>query len=184
MAEAATKLTPSTEAKKPEEQPSRAVATAEAWPFGNLRREIDRLFDDLEWGGWRSPFPRSLFAPEPFWRSEITWGKVPAVDVAETAKGYEITAELPGLDEKNIEVKLADGMLTIKGEKKDEREEKRKGYQLSERRYGSFQRSFTVPDGVDADKIEAAFKNGVLTVILPKTPEALKSEKKIEIKAA
>ena len=74
--------------------------------------------------------------------------------------------------------------LTIKGEKKDEREEKQKDYHLSERRYGSFQRSFGVPDGVDADKIEAHFKNGVLTVTLPKRPEAQKSEKKIAIKTA
>jgi HSP20 family protein len=77
---------------------------------------------------------------------------------------------------------LSDGTLTIKGEKKDEKEERNKDYYLSERRYGSFQRSFSVPDGVDAEKIEAAFKNGVLTVTLPKTPEAQKKEKKIEIK--
>jgi HSP20 family protein len=86
------------------------------------------------------------------------------------------------MDEKNIEVNFSDGTLTIKGEKKDEKEEKNKDYYLSERRYGSFQRSFSVPDGVDAEKIEAAFKNGILTVTLPKTPEAQKKEKKIEIK--
>src|ERR1700730_15274827 len=91
---------------------------------------------------------------------------------------------LPGMDESNIDVKFSDGTLTIKGEKKDEREEKQKDYYLSERRYGSFQRSFGVPDGVDADKIEAHFKNGVLTVTLPKRPEAQKSEKKIAIKKA
>ena len=101
------------------------------------------------------------------------------MDVAEHEKAYEITAELPGMDESNIDVKFSDGTLTIKGEKKDEREERQKDYHLSERRYGSFQRSFSVPDGVDADKIEAHFKNGVLTVTLPKKPEAQKSEKKI-----
>jgi HSP20 family molecular chaperone IbpA len=89
-----------------------------------------------------------------------------------------------GMDESNIDVKFSDGTLTIKGEKKDEREEKQKDYHLSERRYGSFQRSFGVPDGVDADKIEAHFKNGVLTVTLPKRPEAQKSEKKIAINKA
>ena len=73
------------------------------------------------------------------------------------------------MDEKNIEVKFADGVLTIKGEKKDEKEEKKKDYYLSERSYGSFQRSFQVPDGVDTDKIEATFKKGVLTVALPKS---------------
>jgi HSP20 family protein len=88
------------------------------------------------------------------------------------------------MDESNIDVKFADGTLTIKGEKRDEREEKKKEYCLSERRYGSFQRSFGVPDGVDADKIEANFKNGVLTVTLPKTPQAQRSEKKIAIKKA
>ena len=81
-------------------------------------------------------------------------------------------------------VKFSDGTLTIKGEKRDENEEKKKDYYLSERRYGSFQRSFGVPDGVDADKIEANFKNGVLTVTLPKTEHAQKSEKKIAIKKA
>ena len=117
-------------------------------------------------------------------RGEVTWGKAPAVDIAEEETAYEITAELPGMDESNIDLKFSDGTLTIKGEKKDEREEKQKDYHLSERRYGSFQRSFGVPDGVDADKIEAHFKNGVLTVTLPKRPEAQKSEKKIAIKTA
>ena len=97
-------------------------------------------------------------------------------------KEYEITAELPGMDESNIDVKFADGVLTIKGEKKEEKEEKKKDYYLSERRFGSFQRSFPVPESVDANKIEAKFVNGVLTVRLPKSPEAQKNEKKIAIK--
>jgi HSP20 family protein len=88
------------------------------------------------------------------------------------------------MDEKNIEVKVANDTLTIKGEKQEEKEEKKKDYYLHERRFGSFQRSFQVPQGVDADKIEAKFKNGVLTVTLPKTPEAKKASKKIEVKAA
>jgi len=180
MAEAVTKLAVKTE--KPEEKPGRSMTTAETWPFTGLRREIDRLFDDFAWGSGRSPFRRSLFDVEPLWRGETSWGKAPAVDIADTAQTYEITAELPGIDEKNVEVKFSDGTLTIKGEKKEEKEEKKKDYYLSERRYGSFQRSFSVPDGVDAEKIEAAFKNGILTVTLPKTPEAQKKEKKIEIK--
>jgi HSP20 family protein len=174
MAEAATQLVVKNEGTK-------SPAATEFRPILTLRREIDRLFDD--WGSsWRLPSPRGLFDVEPFWRGEISWGKVPAVDVADTEKAYEITAELPGIDEKNVEVKFSNGVLTIKGEKKEEKEEKKKDYHLSERRYGSFRRSFTVPDGVEAEKIEATFKDGLLTVSLPKTPEAQKKEKQIAIK--
>ena len=182
MAEAVTKLAVKT--AKPEEKPGRSMATAGSWPFTGLRREIDRLFDDFAWGSWRSPFRRSLFNVEPFWRGEMSWGKAPAVDIADTAKAYEITAELPGMDEKNIEVKLVNGTLTIKGEKQEEKEEKKKDYYLNERRFGSFERSFAVPESVDEAKIEAAFKKGVLTVTLPKKAEAQTPAKKIEVKAA
>ncbi len=109
---------------------------------------------------------------------------MPAVDVTETEGGYEVVAELPGMDEKNIEVKLANHTLTIKGEKRDEKEETKKDYYMRERSFGSFQRSFTLPEGVDTDKIEASFKKGVLTVTVPKTAEAKKAEKKITVKAA
>src|SRR5271169_1312996 len=132
---------------------------------------------------WRMPSPRSLFDVEPFWRGEGNWGKVPAVDIADTEKAYEITAELPGMDEKNVEVKFSSGVLTIKGEKREEKEEKKKDYHLSERRYGSFERRFQIPEGVDSDKIEATFKKGLLTVMLPKTAAAQTAEKKIAIKA-
>jgi HSP20 family protein len=114
----------------------------------------------------------------------MTWDSTPAVDIAEGEKAYEITAELPGMDEKNIEVKVADGMLTIKGEKQEEKEEKKKDFYLHERHFGSFERSFATPAGVDPDKIEASFKKGVLTVTLPKKLEAQKPAKKIEVKAA
>jgi len=87
------------------------------------------------------------------------------------------------MDEKNVEVLFSDGVLTIKGEKQEEKEEKKKDYYMSERRYGSFRRSFEVPEGVDAEKIEASFKNGVLSVTLPKSPEAQKKEKKIPVTA-
>jgi HSP20 family protein len=176
MAEPVTKLPVKTEEKETERVPG------EWRPLANLRREIDRLFDDLHWGGWRRPIARTLFDVEPFWRGPTGWGGGPAMDIAEKDKEYEIAAELPGMDEKNIDVKFADGVLTIKGEKKEEKEEKNKDYYLSERRYGSFQRSFQVPESVDGDKIEAKFVNGVLTVRLPKSPEAQKNEKKIAIK--
>jgi len=124
-------------------------------PFDSLRREVDRLFDDFQWGSLRSPFGRSVLDVEPFWRGEISWAKAPAVDVVEKDKAYEVTAELPGIEEKNIDVKFADGVLSIKGEKTEEKEDKGNDRYLSERRYGSFQRAFRLPDGVDADKIAA-----------------------------
>ena len=151
--------------------------------FESLRREVDRLFEDFAGGIWRSPFGRSFFDIEPVWRTQAM-SAMPAVDVTETDKAYEIAAELPGMDEKNIEVKVADGVLTIEGEKQEEKEKKEKDYYLSERSFGSFQRSFKVPNGVDTDKIDATFKNGVLKVILPKSAEAQKAEKKITVKAA
>ncbi|HJQ58063.1 MAG TPA: Hsp20/alpha crystallin family protein, partial [Vineibacter sp.] len=127
---------------------------------------------------------RSMLNIEPYLPRGSTFSVAPAVDVAENDKAYEVTVELPGMDDKDIEVKLANGMLIIKGEKKEEKEEKQKDYYLSERRYGSFQRSFEVPEGVDIDKIEAKFAKGVLTLTLPKTVEAQKAEKKISVKAA
>lgn len=176
MAEAGTKLPAKTETK---EGPAPSLKT---WrPFESLRREVDRLFEDFDRDFWRSPFRRSLFEIEPFWQGEDA---APAVDIIEKDNAYEVTAELPGLEEKNIEVKLANGGLMIKGEKQEEKTEKKKDYYLHERQFGSFARYFSMPEGVDADKIEASFKNGVLTVTLPKKPEAQKPEKKINIKAA
>ncbi len=165
---------------KTEEKPTEPGTVPATWrPFENLRREVDRLFDDFDGGFWRFP-SRRLFDAEPFWRRGAT---SPAVDIVEHEKDYQIAAELPGMEEKDVELKVANGVMTIKGEKKEEKEEKKKDYYLSERRYGAFQRAFSLPDGVDADKIEASFKKGVLTVTLPKKPEAIKQERKIEVKA-
>lgn len=152
-------------------------------PLENLRRQVDRMFEDFD-RGWHLPFARSSFEIEPFWRRELSFSGMPAVDIIEKADAYEITAELPGMDEKNIEVKLSNGNLTIKGEKRDEREEKKKDYYLSERHYGSFQRTFGLPVGVDPEKIEAHFAKGVLTLRLPKKPEAQQPEKTISIKTS
>jgi len=102
----------------------------------------------------------------------------------EGEKDYTVTAELPGLEEKDIEVTVTDHLLTIKGEKSYEKEEKDKDHRVSERAYGSFQRAFTMPDGVDAEKITAALAKGVLTITMPKTAAAQKPAKKIEVKAA
>ena len=179
MAEAATKLPVRTEK-------STAPAPSGNWtaPFESLRREIDRLFDDFHPFDFRLPSTRSLFAHELPSLRNAGWSVAPAMDLVEKDKEYEITAELPGIDEKNVEIKLSNHTLTIKGEKKEEKEEKDKDYYLSERRYGSFQRSFQVPEGVDTGKIDASFSKGVLTVKLPKTAEAQKAEKKITVKAA
>ena len=135
----------------------------------SLQSEVNRVFDAFFGNGAGTGRTRR-------------W--VPAMDLVEKEKEYEVSAELPGIDEKNVEIKVANHMLIIKGEKEEEKEEKQKDYYLSERRYGSFQRSFAVPEGVDADKIEASFVKGVLTVKLPKTAEAQKAEKKITVKAA
>jgi HSP20 family protein len=147
-------------------------------PFESIQREIDRIFDDFG-RGWGTP-SRGWFN-RPALR-ESAW-TVPAVDVAEKDGAYEITAELPGIDEKNVDVSINNGVLTIRGEKSEEKEDTRKNYRLSERVYGSFERSFTVPDDADADKIDASFKKGVLKVTLPKRVGAQASAKKIAIKA-
>jgi HSP20 family protein len=155
-------------------------ALPQAWhPIESLHREIDRLFNDF----WHSPFSRSIFDVAPLRRREFSFA-APAVDIVEKDNAYEITADLPGLDEKNVEVQVINGNLTIKGEKKEEKEEKKKDYYLKERHFGSFARSFGVPEGVDVNKIEANFKKGVLTITLPKKAEAQKPAKKIDIKAA
>src|SRR5215471_21235457 len=113
---------------KAEEKKGQPAPVSEWRPFETLRREVDRLFDNFGGGFWPSPFRRSTFDIEPFWRREAAWTAVPAVDVAESDKAYEITAELPGMDEKNINITLVNGGLTIKGEKREETEEKKKDY--------------------------------------------------------
>jgi HSP20 family protein len=179
MADTASKLPVKVETKSPARG-----GISPAWqPLESLRREVDRLFEDFDGGFWRAPFRRSLFDMQPFFGRPARWATEPAVDVVEKEKVFEIRAELPGMDEKNIEVKFANGGLTIKGEKHEEKEEKKQDYYLHERKFGSFERSFALPDGVDPEKIEASFKRGILTVILPKKPEAIKAEKKIEVKA-
>jgi HSP20 family protein len=165
---------------KKEEQPTQRASVPDVWrPFESLRREIDHLFEDFDRGFWRSP-ARSLLEIEPFWPRGVT---APAVDIVEREKDFLVTAELPGMAESDLDLKVVNDMLTIKGEKKEEKEEKRKDYHLSERRYGAFERTFRLPDGVDGDKIEANFTKGVLIITLPKKPEAIQPERKIAVKA-
>jgi HSP20 family protein len=149
-----------------------AERSEETFPMTSLRREMDRLFDDFltEWprvGLW-SRSDRALS---------------PDVDIAETEKEITVTAELPGLDEKDIEVNISDNTLTVRGEKKAEKEEKGKTFYRSERSYGAFERVITLPVEVQEEKIEAEFAKGVLTIHLPKSPAAQKKARKIEIAA-
>jgi HSP20 family protein len=160
------------------------IPAREWWPLETLRREVERVFDEFYRGPWRLPFTRTAFDIGPVWPGEAIWGAVPAVDIVESDQSYTITAEMPGVQADNVEVRFSEGRLTIKGEKKEQKEEERKGVFVSERRYGSFQRIFKVPESVDTDKISATFADGVLTITLPKTAEAQKSERKIEVMAA
>ncbi|MGC2202586.1 MAG: Hsp20/alpha crystallin family protein, partial [Stellaceae bacterium] len=104
--------------------------------------------------------------------------------MSEDEKPYKISAELPGLDSKDVDVSVSGNMLVLKGEKRQEKEEKDKNYYFSERAYGSFQRAFELPASVDRDKISADVSKGVLTIILPKTSDAQKQQKKIEVKSS
>jgi HSP20 family protein len=157
--------------------------TPDVWQ--SFRGEMDRLFDRFGGSFGLPGFHRRMFDIEPAWPSESSFSfSAPAVDVTEDDKAYKITAELPGLEEKNVDITVSGDMLTLKGEKQYEKEEKNENRYLSERAYGSFQRSFALPDGVDRDKIAADLSKGVLTITLPKTAEALKPQKKIEVKAA
>jgi HSP20 family protein len=108
----------------------------------------------------------------------------PAIDMSEDDKAYKISAELPGLDAKDVDLSISGGTLVLKGEKRQEKEEKEKNYYFSERAYGSFQRAFELPSSVDRDKIAADFSKGVLTITLPKTPDAQKQQKKIDVKSS
>lgn len=150
---------------------SEIVKRDEDNPVLSLQRDVNRIFEDF-WKRFDQPFG-----------AIGRWDSGPRTDIAETDRALEVSVELPGLDRKEVDVSLTDGALTIKGEKKSEREESKKGYHLSERSYGSFYRSIPLPSGVDTDKASAEFKNGVLTVTLPKTQEALSRVKKIEVKA-
>jgi len=177
MAEAATKLTVKSESPSAT-APSRV---AEWRPFDSLRGQMDRLFRDFERGFMQAPFYRDI---DNFLHRDLGFAVTPAIDIVEKDNVYEITAELPGLDSNNIDLQLSDGVLTIKGEKSEDKEETTKDRYVSERRYGSFRRALQLPDSVDADKIEASYKSGVLTITLPKSAEAKDKQKTIPIKAA
>jgi HSP20 family protein len=142
--------------------------------LGSLFREIEKTFDDFS-----RRVPLAGFA------GFGEGATAPKIDVSESKDGIEVTAELPGVDEKDIDVTLSNSVLTIRGEKKTERDEadKNKNWQVIERRYGSFSRTITLPYDPDSAKVEAKFEKGVLRVRLPKPAEITKKEKKIAISA-
>jgi len=144
----------------------RSLLRRDLGPFTALQQEIDRLFDGFT-RNFTGGMPQAL---------------VPSMDVSETDREIEITAELPGLEEKDVQLNVADNLLTIRGEKKNLREEKDKDYRLVERSYGSFSRTIELPAGVDADSIKATISKGVLKVTVPKPAPAV--AKKIEVKTA
>jgi len=141
--------------------------------LGSLFREIEKTFDDFS---RRSPL--ATFA------GFGDGGTAPKIDVSEGKDGIEVTAELPGVEEKDIDLTLSNDVLTIRGEKKSERDEadKDKNWHVVERRYGLFSRSVTLPYQPDSDKVEAKFEKGVLRVRLPKPAEIAKKERKIAIR--
>ncbi len=142
-------------------------------PFLSLHREMNRLFDNVFRGfDNRVPAFGSLSSFSAAW---------PNVEIAETDKEIKVTAEIPGLEQKDVEVLLSDGVLTLKGEKRSETEDKDK--QFSERFYGHFERRIPLGAEVEEDKIDARFKNGVLSIALPKSAKAQAQVKRIAIKS-
>ncbi|MDX1711718.1 MAG: Hsp20/alpha crystallin family protein [Rhodovibrionaceae bacterium] len=141
--------------------------------MADFRQQMDRLFDDF-FGSWPPLTPR-------FRAVATTAGADVRFDASESDKAFEITAELPGLDEKDVDVSVENGVMTIKGEKKSEREEKDKDYYLTERSYGSFRRSFPMPENVNEDKISANFEKGVLKITLPKTAAGKSKARRISV---
>ncbi len=141
---------------------SREVAS----PFGLLQRELNRVFDDMLSGAPAAVASTTL-----------------RMDVKEDEKAFHVTADLPGLTEKEVEVTFHDGTLIVRGEKKVERDEKKDTWHIIERSSGSFARQLVLPTNIDEGKIEARFDKGVLTVVLPKQPDEKAAAKKIEVKA-
>jgi HSP20 family protein len=149
------------------------ATTPDIWR--SFRTEMDHLFDRFTGGFGMMPFPS--FRSEPAFSLQP-----PAVDITEDDASFKVTAEFPGMTDKDIQVSVSGKTLILQGETKQEKEQKEKDYYLSERSYGEFQRSFVLPEGVDPEKIEASIANGVLAVTVPKAAKA--APKKIEVKTA
>jgi len=144
--------------------------------FEQLPLRMNRLFD-----GFFDEFDMERAFPA--WTGLAASSFNPKFELSETETEIQLSAELPGMEEKDVSVSLEDGLLTISGEKRQEKEEKGKNRHYSEISYGSFSRSFGMPSGLDADKAKAKFSKGVLKVCVPKTEEAKRKQRKIEVKA-
>lgn len=150
-------------------------------PLGLLRDDIDVAFDRM-FSNW--PFQSRALDVGPFAGTSTDNAAVqPRVDVSEEDDKFEIAAEVPGVDEKDISLTIKDDLLTLKGEKKSERKEEKKNFYMKERSYGSFVRSFRLPDSVKADKVRAKFANGVVTIVLPKDRKSAAKEKRVPIQS-
>jgi HSP20 family protein len=141
--------------------------------FSAMRDEMDRVLGRFE---------RDWPLPSFFGRSGRDWAREPELDVRENSNAIAIEVELPGVEEKDVTVMLAGGMLTITGEKKHERVEQDESYHLTERSFGAFQRSLRLPDTIDESKVEARFDKGVLKIMAPKKPDAIRTSRSIEIR--
>lgn len=144
-------------------------------PFSAFRREMDQLFDTF----FAPPEARSFASPE-----MMAAAVRPNIDVHETEQAYTVTAELPGIDQKDVELNLNDNILTLRGEKRSERVEEDGGRRYSERSFGRFERTIPFPAEVDAEHVEASYENGVLKVVLPKNAQARDKTRRIEIRGA
>ncbi len=152
-----------------------AAPRSDADPFTAFRREMDRLFDDFFTG-----FGAPLSVPASGERSDVVIA--PRIDASETDEDIRICAELPGIEEEDIEVTLSGDMLTIRAEKDEEREEDERDYHLMERSMGTYARSLRLPFPVDPGEVDAVFRNGVLTITIPKPGEARQPTHRIAIK--
>lgn len=160
------------------------VDTPERPPLAALRQEMDRLFDDFFTSSPFAMLRRRQLDADPWRRLQSVFdATVPVVDVVERNGEYRITAEMPGLTQADIDIAIAGGVLTVKGEKKQESVEEKQDYIVAERRYGAFQRSFPIPDDADPEATAANMRDGLLTITMPKRADAASRRRKIEVKS-
>jgi HSP20 family protein len=160
-------------ANVPVQSVPRQEALETIWePLARVRSDFDRLFEEF----WHRPLGVGLNR-----RMQALSG--PALELKDKGGEFELIAEVPGMKPEEIELKVSDGMLRLTGEKKEQRDESKEGYVFSERSYGRFERTVALPKGIDNSKITANARDGMLSIHLPKSPEALQAERKIEISA-